>query len=196
MRERRRLWNRQTLAVSLVLVALAALSYWLMDITESVQSTSDNKPGHDPDYTVENFIVTAMDATGKPEHRLEASSMIHYADDGSSEFTKPHMTVFREASAPWQIYSQRAWMSADQTLILLRDDVLIENPTAPTERALHLTTRDLRVLPDDRYAETGEPVTITSQRGVTHAIGMRAHLKEGRLQLLAKVRGRYEPKNP
>lgn len=192
MRDARKIFDRRTLVVLLVLLVLAGLTQWLLNINETPSATSSN--AHAPDYTMENFTITAMDMQSRPKHRLQATFMAHYPDNDSTEFTSPHITIFGADKAPWEIYGKRGWMSGGRELILLKGDVLIENAQAPPRDRLRLVTKNLRVLPDEQYAETAQPVTITGQTSVTYATGMRAYLKDGRLQLLSKVRGTYAPK--
>ncbi|MEO5703093.1 MAG: LPS export ABC transporter periplasmic protein LptC [Gammaproteobacteria bacterium] len=180
-------------AVLLILLLLAGLTQWLLNLNDARSPPVRNT--HDPDYTMENFTITSMGSTGKPQQRLQSTYMAHYPDDDSSEFTKPHITVFREEDAPWEIYGERGWVSGGREHILLRGDALIENPQAPAERRLRMVTQDLHVFADEEYVETDRPVTITSQTSVTHSTGLRAQLKEGRVQLLSKVRGTYAPKS-
>lgn len=191
MRDARRIFDRRTLAILLGLLLLVGLSQWLRNLNEAPSVPA--KLTHEPDYTMDNFVVTAMGPHGKPEHKLAARYMAHYPDDGSTEFTKPHITVFQKNSAPWHIHAERGWMGADRKVVLLRGAVLMENPQAPASRAIRLTTRDMRVRVDEEYAETDQPVTIRGQASIVKAIGMRAFLKEGRVQLLTEVRGSYAP---
>lgn len=192
MRDARKIFDRRTLAVLLVLLVLAGLTQWLLSMNETPGAMSSN--AHAPDYTMENFTITAMDMQNRPKHRLQAASMAHYPDNDSSEFASPHITIFSADKAPWDIYAKRGWMSGSRELILLKGDVLIENAQATARDRLRLVTKNLRVLTDEQYAETEQPVTITGQTSITHATGMRAYLKDGRLQLLSKVRGTYAPK--
>ncbi len=193
-RFRLRLPERRTLVLIALLGLLALLSQWLLNLNEAGQRAPESKPRHEPDYTMDNFVITAMDSAGKPAHRLQASRMVHYADDGSSEFTRPDITLYQEDAAPWEMHAERGWMSKDHKRILLQDEVLIENPAAAPSEVWHLKTRDLTLLPDEDYAETAAPVTITGRTSVTSGVGMQVFIKQGRLKLLSQVRGRYEAK--
>ena len=192
MRDIRKIFDRRTLVVLLILLVLAGLTQWLLNINETPGTMPSN--AHVPDYTMENFTITTMGTQGRPKHRLQAAFLAHYPDNNSSEFTSPHITIFSVGKAPWDIYGKRGWMSGSRELILLKGDVVIENAQAPPRDRLRLVTKNLRVLTNEHYAETAQPVTITGQTVVTHATGMRVYLKDGRLQLLSKVRGIYAPK--
>lgn len=193
-RFRLRLPERRTLVLIVLLGLLALLTQWLLNLNEAGRRAPESKPRHEPDYTMENFVITAMNGMGQPAHKLRAPRMVHYADDGSTEFTRPDITLYQEGAAPWEVHAERGWMSKDHKHILLQDEVLIENPAAPASQVWHLKTRDLTLLPDEEYAETAQPVTITGRTSETRGVGMQVFIKEGRLKLLSKVRGRYETK--
>lgn len=193
MRERRKPLDKVTLLAALLLVLLAGVSYWLVNINQTPPIPRVASAIPVPDYTMDNFTAVAMSLTGEPEHRLRAQRLVHFPHNNTSTLTQPHMTIFRPDAAPWQIHAEYASASDGRRLIVLRDDVLIENPEAGASHRIRLTTRDLRVLPEREYAETDQPVTIRQHIGVTHATGMRADLKAGRVQLLNDVRGTYEP---
>lgn len=183
--------NRALLALG-VLLLLAVFSEWLLSVNNG-PSASKTTVSHDPDYTMENFIITTMGATGAPEHRLQARYMAHYPDDGSTELTAPQFTLYERDDGPWQVSAGRGWVGGGQKFVVLRDNVLVENPQAGPGKAMRMTTSELEVLPDDKFAQTGQPVTLRSQNALTHAVGMRAYLDEERLQLLSKVKGTYAP---
>lgn len=189
-----RLPQRRTVVVIVLLGLLALLTQWLLNLNEAKRRTEERKPRHEPDYTMENFVITAMSATGQPAHRLQAPLMVHYADDGSSEFTRPDITLYQVGAAPWEVHAERGWMPQDRKRILLQDEVLIENPAAPSREVWHLKTRDLTLLPDQSYAETAQPATLTGHSSVVSGVGMQAFIKQGRLKLLSHVRGRHEAK--
>ena len=61
---------------------------------------------------------------------------------------------------------------------------------------MKLLTRDLRVDTQRDYAETDAAVKLTRGYHETTAVGMRADLRLGRLELLADTRGRYDVTHP
>lgn len=170
---------------------LALLTQWLLYISAP---PADRRAAqrHVPDAIMDQFVATGMGADGRPEHRLRAQRMLHYPDDGSTEFIQPLLTVFQEDAPPWQVQAERGLLVKDRDSVWLQDAVRIENPDAAPHLRWRLDTRDLHVKVDEEYAETARPVTIVGATSVTHAVGMRVFLKEGRIQLLSKVQGTYE----
>jgi lipopolysaccharide export system protein LptC len=187
------IFDKRTLLILGALFLLALFSQWLLSVNNGLSPSKDTVR-HDPDYTMENFFITTMGATGSPEHRLQARYLAHYPDDGSTEFTAPQFTLYERDDGPWQVSAERGWVGPKQKFVVLRDNVLIENPQAASGKVMRVTTSELQVLPDDKFAQTGQPVTLQSQNSLTHAVGMRLYLNEERLQLLSKVKGTYAPK--
>jgi lipopolysaccharide export system protein LptC len=191
VRDARKIFANPTLVTLLVLIGLAGVSQWLRYLVEPQPLRGPER--HEPDYTMENFTIKSMGQTGLPEHLMRAITLVHYPDDDTTEFSKPHITVFQEDRAPWQIHADQGWLAGDRKSTLLRGEVLIENPGTSAGRSVHLVTRDLRIVMDDEYAETDQAITIRGKSSIIKGVGMRAHLKEGRLYLLSQVRGSYLP---
>jgi len=178
--------------VQLALLAVVVLTgWWLYDLDREARSAKALKT-HEPDYFMENFTRMQMDTTGRMKHRLRAKMMLHYPDDDSTELVQPLLEVYNADEQPWHVKSERGWISAKHDLVLLQGDVQIWRETASGEREFEVLTRDVRVLPDDRYAETAQAAIIRAPRTEYHAVGVRAWFNENRLELLKQVRGHHE----
>lgn len=177
--------------VGLVLLLGATLSWWLLKSLEVHQPSPPKKARHIPDYAMSRFILNAMDEDGRLHYRLYAKHMFHYLDDDTSSLEQPNMTVFKPGGASWNVYARRGWVSADQKNISLKGDVLIWRNALSNGSGVEIQTDELHIMPDKQYAETDRPVIISQEFGVTHAVGMRVNLKQGRMELLADVRGHY-----
>ena len=178
----------------LVMLAIAAASFWLL--RELDEELLESKPGaaHTPDMYMENFVTTAMDQEGRPLRRLEAEYMAHFPDTDTHELQGPYMVMYGgEGQEPWHVRSERGWVSASGDVMLLLGKVHIWRNNASGLMELDIKTEDLRVLPEKEYGETDKPVVITTPTTETRAVGMKAHLKDSRLELLSNVRTRHEP---
>lgn len=175
------------------LVVLAVIStVWLARLDDrDVQFKRFS--GHAPNVTMDEFEVTTMGENGSPSHRLSAASMAHFTDTETKELTHPHLIVYRENAQPWHVAAERGWVSADNDVVMLLGKVDIWRSTPDGKREIHIETEDLRVLPDDEYAETELPVRISTVESLTRGTGMRAYLGEGRVQLLNRVRTVIDP---
>lgn len=176
-----------------ILAALAIISTaWLVQLGKS-DSRVQRFDGHAPDLTMEEFEVTTMGEDGSPTRRLSAAYMAHFTDTETKELTHPHLTIYRDQAEPWHVASERGWVSADNDVLMLLGKVDIWRNNADGGREIHIETEDLRVLPDQEYAETALSVRFSTPESLTSGTGMHAYLGEGRVQLLSKVKTVIEP---
>jgi lipopolysaccharide export system protein LptC len=172
----------------------AAATFWWLSKVGIDDGQKAGRKAHEPDYYMQNFTTSTMDEQGKLAHRLSAEMMLHYADDDSTELVKPVLDVYNDEPSPWRVRADKGWVSANNEVVLLTGAVHIWRDGPDGVRELDVKTRDLRVLPKDRYAETDKAATLTGQGVEYNAVGMRAIFKEGRLELLSRVKGRHEPR--
>ena len=145
--------EQRNLVIGGLLLALVGGTLWLAQ--QSTRSGPDYTPlEHRPDYYLEGVDTTLMDLQGMPSQRLVTERMTHYVDDDSTELVKPHLTLYKMGSAPSEIRAGAGWMSGDGELVLLEGKVRIDRPAMPGVRPLHVITHDMRIQPEDNYAET------------------------------------------
>jgi lipopolysaccharide export system protein LptC len=172
------------------LAGLAAFTWWLQAVT-SMPASTNQTVGHVPDYTVEDFSLTAMNLEGRPYYRLKAPSMVRYADDHTAEVHKPELEFREKAGPPWNAVADQAWISADSSVVRLPGRVLITRAAAPGYDAVKILTSGLTIEPKARYATTKRNVQAWMGAHQLEGRGMKLHLLEARLELLSNVRGRY-----
>jgi len=178
---------------TVMLATLAVAStVWLAQLG-NVDQEFKRFEGHVPDLTMEEFEVTTMGEDGTPLRRLSAAYMAHFTDTETKELTHPHLIVYRDESEPWHVASERGWVSAENDVLMLLGKVDIWHNSADGKREIHIETEDLRVLPEDEYAETALPVRLSTPESLTSGTGMRAFLGESRVQLLSEVKTMINP---
>ena len=175
------------------LAALATLTWWLQHLVKPLTTSTERTVRHQADYTMDTFTVTEINAAGETHYRLQAASMEHYADDGSSHLVKPQVRFFSRERVPWTLVADEGTVTANSSEIHLNGPVVIERPASATQEALRLTTSNMLIRPHDEYAETHDHVMLQDSLNTTRAIGMRVHMKDEQVQLLSKVEGRYAP---
>lgn len=173
----------------LALALLAAWSIWWLRQLQTAPPPGHTAATHRIDYTMEKFEVTAMDAAGKPQYHLQADSMTHYADDDSSEFVRPRVDYIADNSTHLRLVGERGWMASQGDEIRLLGAVRIEGFA---KQPFTLLTRDVSFKPDDSLAETKAAIELTSAGIRVSAVGARVYIDQERVQLLAKVKGRYD----
>jgi lipopolysaccharide export system protein LptC len=179
----------------LAMVLASVVSWWLVQEEEPPSEAIANSDLREIDYFVTGLDVTRMTAAGLPAHRLRAVNLKHYTDDDTTELQEPHLTVYQGDAPPWEVNSERAQVSADGSLVLLVGEVLIEREGGANSRPIRILTRELRVQPEQDYAETDEKVRVESDADWLVSVGMQAWLRPpSRLKLLSQVNGYYVPR--
>ena len=181
--------------IALLLIAVAALSWWLQRSAEPGSQQAFEEIQHEPDYYMDEFELTSLNLGGKPAYKLYADNMKHYSHDDSATLEQPHLVVFRNEDEFWDIRAESGQVLDGGELVLLKGEVIILRITPTNAEALQVYTSDLTVRPHVKYAETTAEVKIKDDRGVTTAMGMRADLGQRRVTLLSDVRGIYEPQS-
>ncbi|MGR9044755.1 MAG: LPS export ABC transporter periplasmic protein LptC [Gammaproteobacteria bacterium] len=175
---------------------LAILSWWLVELTESdVAPNRALQKSHSAEYFSTGYVKWEMDEAGKQKSKLIAKSMTRYGDDGTTHLLQPRLTLINKDAPPWLIQSEAGVVSADGKQILLKGKAVVEREGAPGVSPLKINSSNLRVKPDQDYAETDEWAELLSPPNRTEGVGMQ--LKYGdpiQIKLLSKVRGKYELK--
>jgi lipopolysaccharide export system protein LptC len=150
--------ERGTLVSSMVLLSvLAAGSYWLAVRARLLDPVA--KPlSHDVDYYSENFQLTRMDKDGKPNYRLQADHMLHFADDDSTKLVQPSLVTLAPDKPPVHLTAKDGDVTSGGDVVKLYGDVhLLRAPTAD-DPGLTATASRMTIWPDDDIARTDVPV--------------------------------------
>ncbi|MBM4227931.1 MAG: LPS export ABC transporter periplasmic protein LptC [Gammaproteobacteria bacterium] len=104
----------------------------------------------------------------------------------------PHIEIYNGGESPWQVVAERGLVKSDNEVILLQGRVEIWRVNARGVREYEILTSELRVFPKVQYAETDKVATIKGPATVTRTRGFRANFEHNRLELLERVRTRYD----
>lgn len=181
--------NRYTGLILLLVLTLG--SAWLLHKLSLEDRRRAPGRGHQVDYYMERFTRTSTDASGRISDRLRAERMVHYSDDNSTELVRPELEFYNGDERPWQARSDRGWVSGDGDVVILLGQVDAWRNAADGSREIELVTRDLRVLVDEKLAESEAHSTIRNATTVAEADGMRADFGRNKLELMTHVRSRY-----
>jgi lipopolysaccharide export system protein LptC len=177
------------------LLLLATLSAWLAGLAEFEEAEPPVAVVHSADYFSSSYSKMEMDALGKPKNHLRAAKMVHYSDDNITRLDAPWMTFYNEDQPPWEVHSESAQLSADGKDLYLQGKAVVERAAGPGVRMLKVNSSNLRVKPKISYAETDAWAELISPPHITSGTGMKVTFsKPIHLQLLSKVKGRYEVK--
>jgi len=181
--------------IVIIMLLLAAGSAWLLHKISPGKSRTTRELLHQPDYYMENFRTSNMEEDGTLKNRLRAEQMTHYPDDNTTELIRPMLEIPRADEQPINIVADKGWVTADNEVILLTGNVNLWQNDATGNKSLEIITSDVRILVNQDYAETDKPSTFIGKGTTVKVTGVKAYLKEGRLQLLHKVHATISSEN-
>jgi lipopolysaccharide export system protein LptC len=185
---------RNPILIGVLLFLLAGASWWLAETNEAPEEAIDFAGPRQVDYYLRDVNTTSMDTEGKRIRTLYSPKAKHFMGDDTTELEKPILTIYREQEPPWKIRSENGWVSPDGTVINLNGKVRITREADLGIRPVQLDTHNLRVQPEQDYAETDEEVRVRSYGDWLHGTGMRAWLRHPvKVKLLKDVTSFYEP---
>jgi lipopolysaccharide export system protein LptC len=183
--------GRRELALAVLLALVGAGAWWLQRASTPPAPPPVAKERR-PDYIVDRVDALVMDERGRPDRRLIASEVRHYADDGSAELTEPRLIVYADDGPPWRARADTGWVNAAGDEILLEENVRIERAATATGPPLLLRSSEMLILPETDYAETARFAELDSgEDWLTAQQGMRVWFGDAmRAKLFGRVRAR------
>jgi lipopolysaccharide export system protein LptC len=186
--------TRSSIFFPLVLaLLLAIITFWINLTVEQQGPKIDGSDRHDPDYTMNNFVNTQTDTTGKLRYVLAAAEMVHYPDDDSTVLQRPRFTQYTIDKPYTRIEGMRGYVSSNGEKIELVDNVKVTRQAFDGKGEMQISTEKLDILPNQDIAKTDAPVVITqAPKTVIHATGMIFDKKHQTVQLMKRVKVHYE----
>jgi lipopolysaccharide export system protein LptC len=105
----------------IVLMALLALgTWWLVKNTpRPAAETAAAAPRHEPDYTMQRFVVQRFTPAGRLRAQLEGNELRHYPDSDTVEIDHVQMRAWGDAQQTTTATARRALVNGDATQVQL-----------------------------------------------------------------------------
>jgi lipopolysaccharide export system protein LptC len=174
-------------------IFLAVITFWINLTVEQQGPKLDGSHRHDPDYTMNNFVNTQTDISGKLRYVLAAAEMVHYPDDDSTVLQRPRFTQYTTNKPYTQIEGLRAYVSSDGEEIEIVDNVKVVRQAFEGKGEMQVLTEKLIIFPNQDIAKTDSAVTIKqAPKTVIRAKGMVFDKKNQTIKLFNRVKVHYE----
>ena len=134
--------RRQNAVLLLLFVLLAAVALWLQFglLARPADAGGGGVEKDEPDYTIENFVSTGMDESGK-KYRVIAEHLAHYPLGERALLRRPHIIQYRTGGAPRHIYAESGWLYDARAEALLSGNVrVVESQDGDPDRAPAVAT--------------------------------------------------------
>lgn len=174
--------------VSIALLgALAAASYLLSEwaLQPNWEKTSGDRTG--PTAHVYSASITRTNENGVPTQRVQTPNIAQIAD-GQSVFTEPVVVTLRPDRPPVMATALRGDVNADQTVVTLRQKVVVTRQAFGADPAIRIETSSLTFLVNEGLARTTDPVMIYRGNSTLYGVGMTLNQKTDQVTILADSR--------
>jgi len=179
---------------------LTLLTFWLVQkVTPPEKSSLERVRLHEPDYTITNGALSALNEMGNTKYRVLGNKVIHYDDDASIDILTPRIRLFQPDKAPVTVKSDTGHLDGDLTILDLIDNASIFRPAQAATSSQAATLRMLasstyfKVLINDDIIETNKPITLEQGISIMQSTeGGKFNNIEQSMTLLGQVKGRIE----
>ena len=180
--------------------ALTLATFWLVQKNTPIEKSALERARlHEPDYTVNDGALSALNEFGATKYRVLGKKVIHYDDDASIDIITPRMRLFQADKAPVTVKSDTGHLDGDLTILDLMNNASIFRPaqaataTEPATLRMLATSSYFKVLINDDIIETDKPITLEQGMSVMNSTdgGIFNNVQQS-MTLSGQVKGRIE----
>ena len=199
------IWRTSLRLMPLILMgALTLVTFWLVKKNSPVEKSATERIRlHEPDYTITNGALSALNESGNTKYRVLGKKVIHYDDDASIDIETPRIRLFPPEKAPITVKADTGHLDGDITILDLFNNAEIFRPpkaataTEPARPRMLARSSYFKVLINDDIIETDKPITLEQGVSVMRSTdgGVFNNIEQS-MALSGQVRGRIERVQP
>lgn len=141
-------------------------------------------------YYLRNAVLLGTDDQGSVFYRVLAARVAQADEDDALELEQVRVEYRDSESVNWHVSAEQAQAPSDQTYLELSGNVRLAN-RADAGATTVIETQKLHLEPDLYLASTDLPVSVSVGGARLDAVGMKAYLKDDRLELESNVHGQF-----
>jgi len=184
----------------LLMGILTLITFYLVEKnTPQEKSTLERVRLHEPDYTIKEGTLSALNEVGNTKYRVIGKKLIHYDDDASIDILTPRMRLFQTDKAPVTVKADTGHLDGDLTIMDLYDNAQIFRPaqaateTQPASLRMLASSSYFKVFINDDIIETDRPVTLEQGMSIMNSTaGGTFYNVDQSMKLSGQVKGRIE----
>lgn len=176
----------------LVLLIVAVVSWqWLDDRENNISSQSATvaMAENETDYTLQDFVITNVNAQGKV-YRLSGNSLSHFVNGNPSVIERPQVQMQGRGGQIWSGNAIAGYLSSDYSSLQLAGDVALSHKRTDNP-PVNVSAEALRIDAENRQMTSDQPVTISGEKWSFKANQMQADVDNGILQFKSGVEAHY-----
>lgn len=159
----RNFWERVSLYLPVLLMALLALSsWWLVRNAPTVSSSAAERPVlHEPDYTMTHFMVKDFDAQGHMQSEIRGDRGDHYPDTDTLEIQQVDMRGFAPDGTTTTATAHKGISNSDASEVQLWGNAVVVRQPLPPKAALKFEGEFLHAWTKEERVRSHLPVVLT-----------------------------------
>ncbi|WP_193165974.1 LPS export ABC transporter periplasmic protein LptC [Microbulbifer hainanensis] len=179
-----------------IVVALISAGLWFMESPPEQlvgKRPTPQEQNRAPDLVIRDAKTRHFNQEGTLAYRVDADKItfFQFARRDRADLTEPRILFYQGDQPKWRTVSRTGVAHNNGQRVVLRGDVEITEQPEPG--GVRLETQQITIKPRQEYAETDKLVTITAGPNRTQGKGLRAFLKQDRVEILSDVESSYEP---
>jgi LPS export ABC transporter protein LptC len=184
---------RNALGIALLFAAAAATTWLLFRPQAPSRDGAARDDAPPPGYYLRGARLLGTDEEGRVAYEIHAARAQELPERNELLLEQARV-VYRPADGQaWTISAQRATGPIDGSYLDLEGGVELRSEAAEGEPPTVVRTERLRFSADESLAVTTDSIEVRVDSGVLSAVGLRAHLKDDRLELESEIHGQILP---
>lgn len=175
----------------LIVLCLAAATFWLRHAIEAPAPQTARNSGHEPDSIVENFTLRRLSAEGKPQYFMAAKRMLHYPDTDVTELVNPQFSRTGIDGVRMFVKADRGSMTHDAAEASFSGNVVLHRDAGPGYPEFRARTEYLEILAEKNVIRTDRHVDIQEGSSTLSGVGMELSKTTRQFSLHSQARGIY-----
>jgi lipopolysaccharide export system protein LptC len=184
----------------LLMGLLTLVTFYLVEKnTPQEKSTQERVRLHEPDYTIKDGSLSALNELGSTKYRVLGKKLTHFDDDASIDILTPRMRLFQTDKAPVTVKADTGHLDGDLTIMDLYDNAEIFRPaqaateTQPASLRMLASSSYFKVFINDDIIETDRPVILEQGMSIMNSTaGGTFNNVDQSMKLSGQVKGRIE----
>ncbi|GAB2522256.1 LPS export ABC transporter periplasmic protein LptC [Microbulbifer agarilyticus] len=177
-----------------IVVALISVGLWFAESPpEQLLGKRPTQQEHNraADLIIRNARTRHFNVDGNLAYEVDAEriTFFRFARRDRADLTEPRMMFYQGEDTKWRTESRKGIAYNNGQRVVLQGDVSVAELPQP---GITLRTPKIVLKPREEFAETDKIVTITDGANITTGKGLRADLKQDKVEILSNVESRYE----
>lgn len=178
----------------LVMAALALLSWWLVNQAPLDPSASvEPPPRHEPDYTMQRFVVQRFAADGVLRMEIEGDTALHFPDTDTLQIENPRVRAIGTDGRVTRATAERALANGDGSEVQLLVRARVVREATAQEEAIEFSSEFLHFFSRVERVRSHLPVTVRQGATAVRAAGMEYDHLARVVDLQGRMRAVFAP---